>query len=58
LYVGNGQVIGGNQSNKVSRVPWNKARTVGVVHPHYTDTPKGGGVNRNKELSSEHGWGY
>jgi hypothetical protein len=58
LYVGGGQVIGGNQSNKVSRVPWNKARTVGVVHPHYTDAPSGGGVNRNKELSSEHGWGY
>jgi hypothetical protein len=37
LYVGDGDVIGGNQSNKVSRVPWNKAKTVGVVSPHYAE---------------------
>lgn len=35
LYVGSGDVIGGNQSNKVSRVPLNRGAVVGVVRPRY-----------------------
>jgi hypothetical protein len=41
MYVGGGRVIGGNQSNKVSNVPWDRGHTVAVVHPHYHDTDSG-----------------
>lgn len=35
LYVGGGDVIGGNQSDNVTRVPLNRGAVVGVVRPGY-----------------------
>lgn len=35
MYAGNGQVIGGNQSNAVTKVPLNRGAVVGVARPNY-----------------------
>jgi hypothetical protein len=35
LFVGDGMVIGGNQSNRVSKVPLNRGAIVGCVRPNY-----------------------
>jgi uncharacterized protein (TIGR02594 family) len=40
IYAGNNMVIGGNQSDSVTKVPWDQGATVGIIRPHY----KGGKV--------------
>jgi cell wall-associated NlpC family hydrolase len=34
IYAGKGQVIGGNQGNRVSKVPLSRPNIVGVVRPN------------------------
>jgi hypothetical protein len=60
MYIGGGKVVGGNQSNKVSNVPWDKGHTVAVVHPHYHDTdseasPPSHGINTKQYVVLGHG---
>jgi hypothetical protein len=60
MYIGGGKVVGGNQSNKVSNIPWDKGHTVAVVHPHYHDTdseasPPSHGINTKQYVVLGHG---
>jgi hypothetical protein len=62
MYIGGGKVVGGNQSNKVSNIPWDKGHTVAVIHPHYHDTdhqdsppPSHPGINTKQYVVLGHG---
>jgi cell wall-associated NlpC family hydrolase len=46
LYIGNGKVIGGNQSNEVSIASVERGAIVGIVRPHYPKARRRGRTGR------------